>query len=498
MQAMDDQRGQDVPPERLNLARHALWSADVDGDKAALIVMGESDAESWRYDALRALVLKTAGGLLEAGVTPGQRLLMRIGNTPDFPIVFLGAIAAGIIPVPTSAALNQAEVIKLAEVLKPDAVIHAGTVCLPKTHDRLLTAADVAIGPTLDTIADTHADDPAYIVFTSGTSGTPTGVVHAHRAIWARRAMIRGWTGCTPNDRLLHAGAFNWTYTLGTGLLDPWSLGATALVLADGLGPEGIPELAARHRATILAGAPGVFRKLVRATLPDLPHLRHALSAGEKLPETLRAQWKDKTDTDIHEAFGQSECSTFLSGGPNRPAPAGTVGYVQPGRAVAILDDANDITTCETLGRIAVHRSDAGMMLGYLGEKTASSGDWVPTGDLGAMRADGAIKYHGHADDVLTAGGFRVSPIEVEEAMHGCPNLLEAGAVDFQINAETRVIKLYYTAVCDISEEELQLHASTNLARHKCPRLFERLDHLPRNPNGKLLRKKLKAANQHT
>ena len=195
MQAIDDQREQDTPPEGLNLARHALWSADVAGDKAALVVMGENEVQTWSYDALRALVLRTAGGLLAAGVKPGQKLLIRIGNTPDFPIVFLGAMSAGILPVPTSAALNEDEVTKLATVLKPDAVIGTGTVALPASCARVLSPAEGADGPALKTIAETRADDPAYIVFTSGTSGTPTGVVHAHRAIWERRAMIRGWTG---------------------------------------------------------------------------------------------------------------------------------------------------------------------------------------------------------------------------------------------------------------------------------------------------------------
>ena len=498
MEAIDDKRGEDLPPKRLNLARQALWTADVSPDKPALVVMTSHGEETWSYADLQDQVLRTAAGLLAAGVCPGQKLMMRIGNTPDFPIVFLGAIAAGIMPVPTSAALTQGEVTKLAEVLNPDAVIGANGVELPVHDARVLTPGDLQTTPPLVHIADTGADDPAYIVFTSGTSGTPTGVVHAHRAIWARRAMIKGWTGCTGNDRLLHAGAFNWTYTLGTGLLDPWSLGATALVLGEGMHVGDIPMLAARHGATILAGAPGVFRRLLRGPLPALPSLRHALSAGEKLPESLRTQWRDATGTDIHEAFGQSECSTFLSGSPRHPAPAGTVGYVQPGRAVAILDEAEGIAARGALGRIAVHQSDAGMMLGYLGKDREPKRTWVPTGDLGIMRTDGAVEYHGRSDDVLTAGGFRISPIEIEEAMHTYPNLLEAAAIDFSIAPEIRVIKVYFTADCPLADAELHAHAKTHLARHKRPRLFERVDQLPRNPNGKLLRKNLNAANEQT
>jgi acyl-coenzyme A synthetase/AMP-(fatty) acid ligase len=114
------------------------------------------------------------------------------------------------------------------------------------------------------------------------------------------------------------------------------------------------------------------------------------------------------------------------------------------------------------------------------------------------MRADGSIEYHGRSDDVLTSGGFRISPIEVEEAIHTHPNVLEAAAVDFQITSDTRVIKLYFTADCAIPDAELHAHAKAHLARHKRPRIYERVDKLPRNPNGKLLRKNLNTANEKT
>jgi acyl-coenzyme A synthetase/AMP-(fatty) acid ligase len=143
---------------------------------------------------------------------------------------------------------------------------------------------------------DIVAGDPdrlAYLVFTSGSSGEPKAVAHAHRAIWARRMMVDGWYGLTPEDRLLHAGAFNWTFTLGTGLLDPWAMGATALIPAPGVPVEALPLLLRRHDATILAAAPGIFRRLLRSDGEiALPRLRHGLSAGEKLPEPLRAQWR--------------------------------------------------------------------------------------------------------------------------------------------------------------------------------------------------------------
>ncbi|MFN6952591.1 MAG: AMP-binding protein, partial [Albidovulum sp.] len=154
----------------------------------------------------------------------------------------------------------------------------------------------------------------AYIVFTSGTSGVPRAVAHAHRAVWARRMMREGWHGIGPDDRVMHAGALNWTYTLGVGLFDPWTAGATALIPAEGVAVEQLPLLARRFDATILAAVPGIYRRLLTENESlNLPRLRYGLSAGEKLPCTIRNRWRAATGTDLHEAMGLSECSTFLS-----------------------------------------------------------------------------------------------------------------------------------------------------------------------------------------
>ncbi len=120
---------------------------------------------------------------------------------------------------------------------------------------------------------------------------------------------------------MLHAGAFNWTYTLGTGLMDPWTVGATALIPAPGSSPDQIAALMAEHNATIFAAAPGVYRQMMKHDLPELPKLRHGLSAGEKLPATTRDEWNRRTGKKIFEAYGMSECSTFISGSPIMPPP---------------------------------------------------------------------------------------------------------------------------------------------------------------------------------
>ncbi|MFZ9948071.1 MAG: class I adenylate-forming enzyme family protein [Gemmobacter sp.] len=488
------------PPAPFNLAAHALGQAPRLGSKCALEILGPARVERWRFDALAAAVLAAGGGLRAAGIAPGARIALRLGNTVDFPILFLGAIAAGIVPVPLAAALTAPEVARALGVLRPAAILADPSLALPEAPGcAVIAGADLgalrAHAPCTFEMGD--PDRPAYGVFTSGTSGQPRAVIHAHRALWARGMMHAGWYGLTEGDRLMHAGAFNWTFTLGTGLLDPWSVGATALIPAAGVTPAQIGLLLARHEATLFAAAPGVLRQMLRAGLPALPRLRHALVAGEKLPEALRAAWQAATGTALHEAFGMSECSTFISSCPDRPAPPGAIGHAQPGRRGAIVSDEGAPGARGAEGIIAVARDDPGLFLGYLDapEETAARfrGNWFLTGDRGVMADDGAIAYLGRDDDMMNAGGFRVSPLEVEAAMASCPGIEECAAVEVEVRPDVRVIALYYTAAEELDIARLTAHAGTRLARFRQPRLYRHIAELPRGANNKILRRALRA-----
>ncbi|MDP2493941.1 class I adenylate-forming enzyme family protein [Shimia thalassica] len=486
-------------PTPFNMAAHVLAHADALADKPALAVMSMTDAQVWTYGDLKAAVLGTGAGLLQQGLTPGDIVLMRLGNTVDFPIAYLGAISVGLVPVPTSSQLTAPEVAKMVAELSPAAILRDPAIAAPDTPDIPQLRVD-----TLEAMRDLppapfHMGDPerlGYIIYTSGTSGQPRAVCHAHRAIWARQMMHEGWYGLRQSDRLMHAGAFNWTFTLGTGLMDPWSVGATALIPDKGVDLLDLPKLLKTHKATIFAAAPGVYRKML-SDHPDihLPDLRHGLTAGEKLSETIREEWLSDTGTALYEAYGMSECSTFISASPSSPARPNTLGTPQNGRRIAIVDE-NGPVPLGTEGTIAVDRRDPGLMLGYFNARQETEArfqdNWFLTGDRGVMDDDAYITYAGRADDMMNAGGFRVSPLEVEAALHRFPGLGTVGVTDIEIKEDTWIIAAFYTATTDLDEAALKSFAESNLARYKQPRLYKRLEALPTNPNGKLSRRALR------
>ncbi len=477
------------------MARHVLQAGSTTPDRIALQILRAGGAERWSFARLIAAVRGTGTGLLQAGLAPGDRVLMRLGNTVDFPVAYLGALAAGLVPVPSSTQLTRPEITRIAHEISPALVLAADGAALPE-HPAPVLAQDALHAMQDLPACDWHMgspDRPGYIIYTSGSGGQPRAVVHAHRAIWARRMMWDGWYELTPEDRMLHAGAFNWTYTLGTGLMDPWAIGATALIPEPGA-PLGL--MLRRFDATIFAAVPGVYRQLTKdGRHLDLPHLRHGLSAGEKLPEVTREAWRAATGREIYEALGMSECSTYVSGSPGRPAAPGAAGFAQQGRRVAVLDAQGQPVARGQEGMLAIHRSDPGLMLGYLGPggpELPLRGAWFETGDCVRMGADGAITYVGRTDDMMNAGGFRVSPLEVERALAQHPDIHEIACTEVSLREGVSVIAAFYTADAPIEEAALMAFAAEQLARYKQPRLYRHCASLPRSANGKLSRRALR------
>ena len=498
-----------LPPLRFNAARHCLAeNARLRGDKTALVMVGEGEAVGrLSYAEADRAVRGLAAGLLDRGLKAGDRVMIRMGNETDYVLVYFAALAAGLVALPSSPQLTADEAGFLMDNAGVAAVVVGAGFSKPaQTDGRLwLDAGDVAAmkaGAPLPAYADTAADDPATLVYTSGTTSRPKGVLHAHRAVWGRRPMHAHWLGLTETDVMLHAGTMNWTYTLGVGITDPWACGATA-VLYNGPRDRGVwPGLIDRYGATVFAAVPSVYRQILKyADLDacDLSRLRHGVTAGEALSPDLLADWTGTTGIPLYEALGMSEVSTYVSSGPTIPVRPGSPGRPQPGRCVAILPVEGEpvpLPPGET-GLLAVHRSEPGLMLGYWQrpeeEAAVMRGDWFAGGDLASLDGDGYLWFHGRNDDLMNAMGYRVSPVEVEAVLAAHPDVAEVGVAELAVRADVRVIAAFVVPRPGTAPEAAGLIAWCNerLAGYKCPREIRFLEALPRTANGKVQRKRL-------
>ena len=497
----------ELPPGQFNLARYCLAaSAKKFPDKTALIIARDTDCERWTYKQIADAVLRIANGLQQTGLKAGDRLFIRMGNCIDYALMFFAANAAGLVPVAASSALGVHEAAMMISDCRARAIVADGSLELPGSNiNAVIIDADTIAGlkqSARGSWAGTRRDDPAYMVYTSGTSGSPKGVVHAQRAVWGRRPMYQGWYGISANDRLLHTGAFNWTFTLGTGLSDPWANGATAIVYTGKKNIHIWPRLIRNHAATIIAGVPSLYRQILKYCDPDemdFPTLRHGLAAGEPLPVHIANSWRERTGTELLEALGMSEISTYISTAPGGPSKPGSPGRAQPGRCVAIVGRNSGHRPLErgSQGVLAVHRSDPGLMLGYFNNAQEQAemmrGDWFITGDMACMDEDGFIFFEGRLDDLMNASGYRVSPLEVERALERHQAVAAAGVCVLQKTRDVAVIAAFVVRQKgnNVSANELVKSASRYLAGYKLPREVVFVPHLPYNTRGKLARNKL-------
>ncbi len=484
--------------------------------RAGLVVVGDASApaeddQTWTFGQLDDAVRGVAAGLLARGLRPGDRVLLRLGNSSEAAFVFFGAIAARLVAVATSELLAPEEVAAIAADCRPAlavaaphlaAGLPAGLATLRPEDVRAWVA-----GGERTTYRHGDPDDPAFLVYTSGTTGAPKGVLHAHRSAWGRRPMYGGWLGLGPGDVMLHAGSLNWTYTLGVGLTDPWANGATAVVYTGPRDPGVWARLVPRRGATIFAAVPGVYRQLLASgalDAADLVTLRHGVTAGEALPPDLFTAWQAATSRPLYEALGMSEISTYVSSGPRTPTRPGSPGRPQPGRRGAVLPaeraDGDEPLPIGTTGLLAVHRTDPGLLLGYWErpEEDAHTrrGDWFVGGDLAHLDADGYVWHHGRDDDVMNASGYRVSPQEVERVLSGHPAVADVGVTEVVVRAGVHVIGAFVLPTGDppFDEHEVRRYAAAHLAAYKVPRLWRTVEELPRTGNAKLRRRDLPGA----
>jgi acyl-coenzyme A synthetase/AMP-(fatty) acid ligase len=465
--------------------------------------------------------------LRDLGVGVGERGLIRLPNCLEYPTVFLGALKRGAVPVPTSMLLTPEEVLHLVrdsgatllvtdraswnamhEALEGvDAIRHVLLVgagdAAPAARIRLLDLADgLAAVTSWQPPHPTRAEDAAYLVYTSGSTGYPKGVLHAHRALLGRQPSSTYWFDFDPaGDRVLHSGKFNWTYVLGTGLMDPLYRGHTAILHEGRSEPALWPRLVARHRATTFIGVPTIYRQILQRTdagRADVPSLRHCMCAGEHLSDEVLTAWRERFELDIYEGLGMTECSYYLCQTKSRPVRPGSAGFAQPGHEVKLLDpDTLAPVPRGEEGMLCVPRSDPLLLLRYWNQSeetaTAFKGDWFLTGDFAREDDDGYLWFLGRHDDIIKSFGYRVSPHEVERVLKDHPDVADAAAVGEEV-APGKVLVAAYAIprpASGLDADALVAYGRQRLASFKAPRVVYVVDELPRTRNGKVLRRAL-------
>jgi acetyl-CoA synthetase len=465
--------------------------------------------------------------LRHLGTRAGDRVLIRLPNCIDYPVVFLGAMKRGAVPVPTSMLLTAEEVVYLTNdsgatllvtdphtwaVLQPDRERLAGL-----THV-LLTGAEEAAHPSRPKVSSlaaelaridrweaphpTRPDDPAYLVYTSGTTGYPKGVLHGHRALLGRQPSSEYWFDFrAPGDRVLHSGKFNWTYVLGTGLMDPLYRGHTAILHEGGNDADLWPRLIAKHGATIFIGVPTLYRHILQRTPyrgADVPTLRHCMSAGEQLSDEVLSAWRERFGLDIYEGLGMTECSYYMCETKRFPIRAGSAGFIQPGHDIRLLDPSSlqEVAAGEE-GMLCVPRSDPALMLRYWNQPEESAahfrGDWFLTGDYARRDADGYIWFLGRKDDLINSFGYRVSPFEIERILKDHPDIADAAALGEEVSKDKVLVVAYVIPRpgSALSADGVIDYGRQRLASYKAPKVVYLVDELPRTRNGKVLRRAL-------
>jgi acyl-coenzyme A synthetase/AMP-(fatty) acid ligase len=480
------------------------------------------------YAALADRTARFAQLLRNLGIGAGERVLIRLPNSLAYPIVFLGTMKRGGIAVPTSTLLTGEEV---AYLLKDSgaaamAVDRASWRAMgaqfegsPTLKYVFLTgdgdAPDIAGITELDLETElarieavepparTRPADPAYLVYTSGTTGYPKGVLHAHQSLIGRTPASRYWFDFDPDnvDRIVHSGKFNWTYVLGSALMDPLFRGKTVIAFEGRNDAHTWPKLIAKHRATIFIGVPTIYRQILQKTeytAADVPSLRHCMSAGEHLSDEVFEQWRARFGREIYEAVGMSEFSYYLSQSRFRPIRPGSAGFPQPGHDIRLLnpETLEEVAPGEE-GMISIPVTDPGLFLEYwqLPEETAKlrHDGWFFTGDYARYDEDGYIWFLGRKDDIIKSFGYRVSPYEVERVLKSHPSVADCACIGEDAGPDRLLVVAYVIPQpgATVTPDELVAFGREHLAAYKAPKAVYLAKDFPRTKNGKILRRSI-------
>jgi benzoate-CoA ligase len=503
------------------LDRHVLEGR---GQRVAII----DDTGRWTYQAVSERANRTGNALLTRGIEPEQRVLLALLDTVDFPATFLGAMKAGLVPVPVNTLLSPEDYVYLLRDSRARALVVSDTL-LPKLLPaieaapllRTVLVARTPLGgdrgkfealedaqanalPTLSPFEST-SDDVAFWLYSSGSTGKPKGALHLHGSLLHTAALYaRGVLGLRPDDVVFSAAKLFFAYGLGNSLTFPFSVGATAVLMAERPTPTAVMATMRAHQPTVFCGVPTLFAQILAEPTHDREagsaSLRVSTSAGEALPQHVGERWRERFGTDILDGIGSTEMLHIFISNRAGEIRYGTTGRVVPGYELKLLDDDGELAPDGSEGSLWVRGPSA--CVGYWNDRVRSlatfHGPWARTGDRYIRDEHGYWTYCGRADDMLKVGGIWVSPFEVESALAAHPQVLEAAVVghaddDGLIKPKAYVVLKSRAGGNESLVNELKAFVKSRLAPFKYPRWIEFLDELPKTATGKIQRFKLRA-----
>ena len=511
-------------PQRFNIATACCdrWAADP--DRVALIhEQPDGQVRRYTFAELRELSNRCANMLVGLGLQRKDRVLLLLGQRPETAILHLAAWRAGMISVLCSV-LFGADAVSYRVQTSGAKVVITDDANLDKAievaGDARVLCVDGGRGEAADFWAllregagtfatvDTDADDPAFLLFTSGTTGPAKGALHAHRSLLGHMPCIEMQHDFfpQPGDVMWSASDWAWIAGLMDVLMPSWFHGVPVLAFRSvGFDPEQAFHMIAKHDVTNTLLVPTMIRLMKQVPNPRSRYelkVRSLISGGEAVGPEIIEWTQDALGIRINEVFGQTECNLVL--GHNaalmEPKP-GSLGQPIPGHVGAIVDDAGNELPAGEVGQIAFRRPDPVMLLEYWNNPVATwdkfAGDWLLTGDLGVRDEDGYFWYRSRADDVITSAGYRIGPGEIEEALLRHPAVRLAAAIGVPDAVRTESIKAFLVLAedqqpTDALAQEIREFVKTRLARHEYPRDIEFVDALPTTTTGKIMRRELR------
>ena len=525
------------PPEQWPRLTYTLPELQLPGQVNLVQVLFESAAKrglgdlpllrsprrTLSYAQAQAEVARIAQVLVQDyGLVPGNRVLLRGGNSIGMALAWLAVVQAGAVAVATMPLLRAKELGDIIDKAQPTLAI-----CDERLLDELQLAR--AQQPVLQTLVSfdalhqsgelalaaarcdgqrppcaTAADDIALLAFTSGTTGKPKAAVHTHRDVLAAcETWPRHVLRATPDDIVMGSPPLAFTFGLGGLLIFPMWAGASVYFPDIPYTPQAMAQLIFDTGATIVYTAPTFYRQMApfmqeQATQRgQAAALRLSVSAGEGLPDATRQLWKNATGLEMLDGIGATEMfHIFISAAPE-DVRRGAIGTVVPGYTARVVGEDGQELPRGSVGRIAVMGPTGCKYMGDARQASYVKDGWNYPGDAFVQDAEGYFFYQARTDDMIITSGYNVGAPEVEDALLSHPAVAECGVIGQSDEARGMIVKAFCVlrpgVVGDAAlVQALQDHVKATIAPYKYPREITFLDKLPRTETGKLQRFRLK------